>query len=59
MFRIEHLELVAALARKHRLPELTSVALQMYWALYTGVLAFWECSRNRYSTTVGPRSINA
>jgi hypothetical protein len=39
--RTDHLETVANLVRKHRLPEPTTVALQMYWTLYTGVLAFW------------------
>ncbi len=37
----EHLELVADIARRHGLPELSPVALQMYWTLYTGALAFW------------------
>jgi AcrR family transcriptional regulator len=39
--RTEHLEIVAGLARQHGYAELSSVALQMYWTLYTGVLAFW------------------
>ena len=39
--RAEHLELVCGIARQHGLGELSSVALQMYWALYLGVLAFW------------------
>jgi AcrR family transcriptional regulator len=39
--RTDHLETVANLVRKHRLPEPTAVALQMYWTLYTGALAFW------------------
>ncbi len=36
-----HLEIVARLAKKHGLEELSSVALQLYWTLYTGVLVFW------------------
>jgi AcrR family transcriptional regulator len=39
--RSGHLEIVASLARKRGLGELSAVALQMYWTLYTGVLAFW------------------
>jgi AcrR family transcriptional regulator len=40
--RIEHLELVEKLARRHGLPELSPVALHVYWSLYVGVLAFWS-----------------
>jgi AcrR family transcriptional regulator len=39
--RSGHLEIVAGLARGRGLGELSAVALQMYWTLYTGVLAFW------------------
>lgn len=39
--RAGHLEIVAALARQRGLGELSALALQMYWTLYTGVLAFW------------------
>jgi AcrR family transcriptional regulator len=39
--RVDHLETVAGLARKHGIAELSSVALQVYWTLYTGVLAHW------------------
>jgi AcrR family transcriptional regulator len=39
--RIEHLEIVVELARGDRLAELPPMALQVYWTLYTGVLAFW------------------
>jgi AcrR family transcriptional regulator len=39
--RAEHLEIVAGLARQHGLGELSALALQVYWTLYTGVLAFW------------------
>jgi AcrR family transcriptional regulator len=39
--RSGHLEIVAGLARLRGLGELSAVALQMYWTLYTGVLAFW------------------
>ncbi len=40
--RTNHLERVVELVRQHRLDAaLTPVALQMYWTLYLGVLAFW------------------
>jgi AcrR family transcriptional regulator len=39
--RTDHLETVSALARKHGSAELSTVALQVYWTLYTGVLAHW------------------
>ncbi|MBS0203619.1 MAG: TetR/AcrR family transcriptional regulator [Planctomycetes bacterium] len=42
LLRTNHLEQAVALARHHRLDAaLTPVALQMYWTLYLGVLAFW------------------
>jgi hypothetical protein len=44
--RVEHLELVCALMRKHGFAELSAVALQVYWTLYTGVLAFWAGDRS-------------
>jgi AcrR family transcriptional regulator len=39
--RSEHLEIVAERVRRHGLPELSPLALQVYWTLYTGVLSFW------------------
>ena len=39
--RSGHLEAVAALAARHGCGELSATALQLYWALYTGVLVFW------------------
>jgi AcrR family transcriptional regulator len=45
-FRAEHLELVAAIARRHGVQEISPVSLQVYWALYTGVLAFWAADRS-------------
>jgi AcrR family transcriptional regulator len=44
--RLAHLETVARLAKKHRLGELSPVALQLYWTLYTGVLMFWANDRS-------------
>ena len=39
--RVQHLETVAGLVRKHGFPDLSPVTLQVYWTLYLGVLAFW------------------
>lgn len=39
--RLRHLETVAGIVRRHGLPEPSGVTLQLYWTLYTGVLAFW------------------
>ena len=44
--RVAHLELVTGIARKHGLAELSPFALQIYWALYTGVLAFWSADKS-------------
>src|SRR6516165_9331893 len=44
--RIEHLEAVAALAKKRGLGELSPLALQLYWTLYTGLLMFWAQDRS-------------
>jgi AcrR family transcriptional regulator len=39
--RAVQLETASRLAKKHDLGELSPVALQLYWTLYTGVLMFW------------------
>ena len=39
--RVEHLETVASMARHHGLADISPVSVQVYWSLYTGVLAFW------------------
>lgn len=44
--RIKHLELVAEIARRHKTQEVTPVALQIYWSLYLGVLAFWAADKS-------------
>lgn len=44
--RTQHLELVAAAARRRGLGELSPVTLQLYWSLYTGVLAFWAADKS-------------
>jgi AcrR family transcriptional regulator len=44
--RVAHLELVAEIARRHGVADLSPVALQMYWALYIGVLAFWAADKS-------------
>jgi AcrR family transcriptional regulator len=38
--RIRHLEAVSALAARHG-HDLSPIALQLYWTLYTGILVFW------------------
>lgn len=41
-FRAAHLEMVSRIVSRHGQGEaLSAVALQLYWTLYTGVLAFW------------------
>ncbi|MCE9528351.1 MAG: TetR/AcrR family transcriptional regulator [Planctomycetales bacterium] len=44
--RVAHLESVARIARAHGVTEVSSVALQVYWSLYTGVLAFWAADNS-------------
>jgi AcrR family transcriptional regulator len=44
--RTNHLATVAQLARKHGVAELSPVALQVYWSLYIGVLAFWAADKS-------------
>ena len=39
--RTRHLEAVVSIAMRHGHPDISPVALQLYWTLYTGVLAFW------------------
>jgi len=39
--RVSHLDTIARLGHKHGLKELPSMALQIYWSLYTGLLLFW------------------
>jgi len=39
--RVLHLETVNRLSRRHNVRDLSPVALQMYWSLYTGLLLFW------------------
>jgi len=45
-FRVGHLEAVTALAAKHGHGELSPLALQLYWTLYTGMLVFWANDRS-------------
>ena len=44
--RVQHLEAVATITRQHGHGELSLVALQLYWTLYTGILAFWANDRS-------------
>lgn len=42
-FRTTHLETIGQIAARHGQSEsLSTVALQLYWTLYLGVLAFWS-----------------
>lgn len=41
-FRTDHLERVETATRRWGFDELTPVELQLYWALYVGVLTFWS-----------------
>lgn len=41
-----HLQMVDAISRKRGVAELSPLALQIYWALYTGVLAFWSADKS-------------
>jgi AcrR family transcriptional regulator len=40
--RVDHLETVASIAQRHGVAAISPVCLQVYWSLYTGVLAFWS-----------------
>lgn len=44
--RVEHLEIVAELARRQGCTDLPPAALQLYWTLYVGVLAFWAADKS-------------
>jgi len=44
--RVDHLESVTAIARRHGLADVSPVAMQVYWSLYTGVLAFWASDKS-------------
>jgi AcrR family transcriptional regulator len=44
--RIDHLETVSELARVYGFAELSTVAVQVYWTLYTGVLAHWAVDKS-------------
>jgi AcrR family transcriptional regulator len=39
--RLDHLELVTQIVRNHGVTEFSTFAVQIYWSLYTGLLAFW------------------
>ena len=44
--RVEHLETVAAIASRHGVAGISPVSIQVYWSLYTGVLAFWSADKS-------------
>jgi AcrR family transcriptional regulator len=46
VLRVEHLEIVAGLARKHGFSELSPIALHVYWTLYVGALSFWAADKS-------------
>lgn len=51
--RVVHLETVVQIGARHGVQDsLSSLALQMYWTLFTGVLAFWtrDASRRQEET---------
>jgi AcrR family transcriptional regulator len=45
--RAVHLQVVAKLAAQHGYGEISPVALQLYWTLYTGMLVYWANDRSR------------
>lgn len=44
--RVAQLETLTRLAKRHGQPELSPVALQLYWTLFTGALVFWANDRS-------------
>jgi hypothetical protein len=44
--RVEHMETVTDLARRHGFLDLSPVTLQVYWTLYIGVLSFWAADKS-------------
>jgi AcrR family transcriptional regulator len=46
VLRAQHLETVTRLAHEHGFAHLSTLALQVYWTLYNGVLAFWAADRS-------------
>ena len=44
--RVQHLESVTRIARAHGIAEISAVPLQVYWSLYSGVLAFWAADKS-------------
>ena len=48
IIRGHHLERVAVILQKHQEEPATSVQLQMYWMLFTGLLTFWTADESRH-----------
>jgi AcrR family transcriptional regulator len=44
--RASHLELFIDVARQQGFDDLSPVAMQLYWTLYTGVLQFWTADKS-------------
>jgi len=53
--RASHLETIAQLAHRHGLKEFPTMALQIYWSLYAGLLLFWHVPPSRgHAGPLGP-----
>jgi AcrR family transcriptional regulator len=44
--RVSHLEQVHEILARHELPEVSPVAIQLYWTLYLGILSYWISDRS-------------
>ena len=45
-FRVSHLEAVTRIAKRHGFEEMSPLAVQLYWTLYTSVLVFWASDKS-------------
>jgi hypothetical protein len=44
--RMSHLQQVQEILANHDLPEISAVAMQLYWTLYLGILSYWIRDRS-------------
>jgi AcrR family transcriptional regulator len=44
--RVSHLQQVQEILADHELPEISPVAMQLYWTLYLGILTYWISDRS-------------
>jgi AcrR family transcriptional regulator len=44
--RVGHLQQVQQILADHDLPEISPVAMQLYWTLYLGILSYWISDRS-------------